>query len=102
MLELLAGADSNTVFDASGLLDDLKKALAERVIDAEMDHHLVGQEPGNRRDGYAKMTVITDTGQIELAVPRKRQARFDPRLIGRYQPRFRGSTTKSFRCAPAV
>ena len=55
-----------------------------------MDHHLAGEEPGNRRNGYGKKTVITDTGQIELAVPRDRQARFDPQLIAKYQRRFPG------------
>src|SRR5262249_60595836 len=60
--QLLAGADPKTVFDPNGLLDDLKKALAERVLNAEMDHHLAGEEPGNRRNGYGKKTVITDTG----------------------------------------
>ena len=44
--QLLAGADPKTVFDPNGLLDDLKKALAERVLNAEMDHHLAGEEPG--------------------------------------------------------
>jgi transposase-like protein len=39
-----------------------------------MDHHLAGEEPGNRRNGYGKKTVLTDTGRIELAVPRDRQA----------------------------
>jgi putative transposase len=43
--QLLAGADPKTVFDPNGLLDDLKKALAERVLNAEMDHHLAGEEP---------------------------------------------------------
>jgi transposase-like protein len=28
------------------------KALAERVLNAEMDHHLVNGEPGNSRNGY--------------------------------------------------
>jgi len=88
--QLLAGADPKTVFDPNGLLDDLKKVLAERVLNAEMDHHLAGEEPGNRRDGYGKKTVITDTGQIELEVPRDRQARFDPQLIAKYQRRFPG------------
>ena len=32
--QLLAGADPKTVFDPNGLLDDLKKALAERVLNA--------------------------------------------------------------------
>src|ERR1700758_3740978 len=82
--QLLSGADPKTVFDPNGLLDDLKKALAERVLNAERDHHLAGEEPGNRRNGYGKKTVITDT-QIELEVPRDRQARFDPQLIAKYQ-----------------
>src|SRR5512146_1242928 len=92
--QLLAGADPKTAFDPNGLIDDLKKALAERVLNAEMDHHLAAEEPGNRRNGYGKKTVITDTGQIELAVPRDRQARFDPQLIAKYQRRFPGFDDK--------
>src|ERR1700739_2135008 len=92
--QLLAGADPQAVFDPNGLLDALKKALAERVLNAEMDHHLAGEEPGNRRNGYGKKTVITDTGQIELEVPRDRQARFDPQLIAKYQRRFPGVDDK--------
>ena len=92
--QLLGGADPKTAFDPNGLLDDLKKALAERVLNAEMDHHLAGEEPGNRRNGYGKKTVITETGQIELAVPRDREARFDPQLIAKYQRRFPGFDDK--------
>lgn len=40
--QLLAGADPKTAFDPGGLLDGLKKALAERALNAEMDHHLSG------------------------------------------------------------
>ena len=92
--QLLAGADPKTAFDPNGLIDDLKKALAERVLNAEMDHHLAGEEADNRRNGYGKKTVITDTGQIELEVPRDRQARFDPQLIAKYQRRFPGFDDK--------
>jgi putative transposase len=92
--QLLAGADPKTAFDPNGVIDDLKKALAERVLNAEMDHHLGGEEPGNRRNGYGKKTVITDSGQIELAVPRDRQASFDPQLIAKYQRRFPGFDDK--------
>jgi len=52
--QLLAGADPKTVFDPNGLIDDLKKALAERVLNAEMDHHLSGEEPSNRRNVMAR------------------------------------------------
>src|SRR3954454_2405366 len=40
--QLLAGADPKTAFDPNGLLDGLKKAFAERALNAEMDHHLAG------------------------------------------------------------
>ena len=100
--QLLAGADPKTVFDPNRLLDDLKKALAERVLNAEMDHHLGGEEPGNRRNGYGKKTVITDTGRIELEVPRDRQARFDPQLIAKYQRRLPGFDDKIISMYPAA
>ena len=38
--ELLKDRDPKTMFSSEGLLGDLKKALAERVLNAEMDHHL--------------------------------------------------------------
>ena len=42
--ELLSGGDPKTLFESEGLLDELKKARAERVLNAEMDHHL-DQDP---------------------------------------------------------
>ena len=64
--QLLAGADPKTAFDPNGLLDDLKKALAERALNAEMDHHLAGDESGNSRNGYGKKTVVTESGKLAL------------------------------------
>jgi putative transposase len=92
--ELLAGADPKTVFDPSGLLDDLKKALAERALNAEMDHHLGDGADGNSRNGYGRKTVLTGSGKMELEVPRDRQATFDPQLIAKYQRRFPGFDDK--------
>ena len=82
--QLLAGADPKTAFEADGLLDDLKKALAERALNAEMDHHLAREETGNSRNGYGRKTVVTDTSKLDLQIPRDRQASFDPQLIARY------------------
>ena len=92
--QLLGGADPKTAFDPNGLLDDLKKALAERALNAEMDHHLANGEAGNSRNGYGKKTVVTDTARIELDVPRDRQSTFDPHLIAKYQRRFPGFDEK--------
>jgi putative transposase len=86
--QLLAGADAKTAFEADGLLDQLKKALAERALNAEMDHHLINGEPGNSRNGYGRKTVTTGTGKIALEIPRDRAGSFDPALIAKYQRRF--------------
>src|SRR6476659_6713802 len=72
--QLLAGADPKTAFDADGLIDDLKKALAERALNAEMDHHLASEEAGNSRNGYGRKTVTTETGTLALEIPRDRRA----------------------------
>jgi putative transposase len=92
--QLLAGADAKTAFDANGLLDGLKKALAERALNAEMDHHLASDEGGNSRNGYGRKTVTTETGRLELDIPRDRQASFDPQLTAKYQRRFPGFDDK--------
>jgi putative transposase len=95
--QLLAGADAKAAFEKDGLLDELKKALAERVLNAEMDHHLeTGAADGrtNSRNGYGKKTVLTDTGRMGLEVPRDRLSSFDPQLIAKYQRRFPGFDDK--------
>ena len=63
--ELLKDVDPKKVFSSEGLLSDIKKALAERMLNAELDDHLqneaaavgTGNEPaGNHRNGYTKKT----------------------------------------------
>jgi putative transposase len=86
--QLLAGRDPAEVFAKDGLLDDLKKALSERVLNAELDEHLDGERSGNRRNGSSKKTVLTGTSKMTLSVPRDRAGSFDPKLIAKYQRRF--------------
>ena len=93
--QLLGGADAKTAFDGGGLIDQLKKALAERALNAEMDHHLSSDGGrGNSRNGYGKKTVLTDDGSLELSIPRDRQSSFDPQLLAKYQRRFPGFNDK--------
>ncbi len=101
--ELLKDKDPKTIFTSEGLLGELRKALAERVLNAEMDHHLAdstqdevseGEKPGNRRNGYSKKTVLTENEAMELAIPRDRRGSFEPQLIAKYQRRFPGFDDK--------
>ena len=100
--ELLKDADPKKVFGSEGLLDEIKKALAERMLNAELDEHLAAQSAeadcaagaGNHRNGYSKKTVLTDTGKLELDIPRDRRGSFEPQLIAKYQRRFPGFDEK--------
>jgi len=93
--QLLAGSDAGAALQDGRLLDSLKKALAERALNAEMDHHLdQDSQDNNSRNGYGRKTVTTDGGKIEIEVPRDRAGSFDPQLIAKYQRRFPGFDDK--------
>lgn len=99
--ELLSGKDPKTVLSSEGLIGELKKALAERMLNAELDEHLSGEageappsSRGNHRNGYSKKTVLTDTESVELSIPRDRKGTFEPQLIAKYQRRFPGFDDK--------
>jgi putative transposase len=89
--QLLAGRDPKDVFSKDGLVDELKKALSERILNTELDEHLEAENAGgqsNHRNGYSKKSVLTATSKVTLAVPRDRAGTFDPQLIAKYQRRF--------------
>ena len=89
--QLLAGRDPDEVFAKDGLLDDLKKALSERILNAELDAHLEDERDegnANRRNGASKKSVLTGTSKMRLTIPRDRSGTFDPKLIAKYQRRF--------------
>ena len=91
MDQLLAGRDTSEVFARDGLVDELKKALSERILDAELDDHLEQEKAagsGNRRNGRSFKTVLTGTSKVPLDIPRDRSGTFDPKLIAKYQRRF--------------
>ena len=95
--QLLAGRDPREVFAKDGLVDELKKALANRVLSAELDDHLDGEAAAgkaNRRNGYSKKTVLGESSKLELRIPRDREGTFDPKLIAKYQRRFPGFDAK--------
>jgi len=86
---------------ADGLFKQLKKALIERALGAELTEHLgyekgdpAGRGSGNSRNGASSKTILTEDGEIEIAVPRDRAASFEPQLIAKGQTRFDGFDDK--------
>jgi putative transposase len=87
--ELLSGLSSpDELLGDAGLFRQLKKALMERALGAELTHHLGyekgdpgGRGTGNSRNGYSSKTVLGEEGEIELSIPRDRAGTFEPQLV---------------------
>src|SRR5262245_61634177 len=84
-----------------GLFKQLKKALIERALGAELTEHLgyekgdpAGRGTGNSRNGTSSKTLLTEEGEIDIAVPRDRAGSFEPQLIAKGQTRFDGFDDK--------
>jgi putative transposase len=87
--------------DVEAATQRFKKALLERALGAELQHHLTQEAgaappdaPANHRNGTSAKTVLTDAGAVPLAIPRDRQGTFAPVLIPTHTRRFTGFDDK--------
>lgn len=94
LLAQVQNKDAESLLGEWGLAGQLKKQLAERMLAAELNHHLTSEakqgKTGNHRNGSSRKTVITPGGELHLAIPRDRQATFEPQLVAKYQRRLSG------------
>jgi putative transposase len=80
-----------------GLLSDLTKTVLETALEVEMEDHLgyakhapEGRDRSNSRNGSRSKTVLTEVGEVEIDVPRDRDASFEPRIVKKRQRRLSG------------
>jgi putative transposase len=80
-----------------GLLGRLTKMVIEGALEGELDDHLgyekddpAGRDGGNSRNGHRAKTVLTDTGPVEISVPRDRESSFEPKIVAKRQRRLTG------------
>ena len=96
--QILAQAgDPAEILADGGLLKQLSARLIERALEAEMSAHLgyekhapEGRGSGNSRNGRTAKQVLTDTGPLEVSVPRDRDASFEPQILPKRQGRLEG------------
>lgn len=86
LIEQLA-AGVKTPADFQQVYRAFQKALTEKVLQAELTHHLgypegAGRAPdGNARNGTTPKRVTTDSGTLDLAIPRDRDSSFAPQFV---------------------
>ncbi len=100
--ELLADYEvPEDLLGEGGLFKQLKKALLERALGAELSEHLgyekgdpAGRGTGNSRNGHSGKTVITEDGPVDLTVPRDRNGTFEPQIVPKGVSRLDGFDDK--------
>ena len=101
LAELVKGKSPEEILGKDGVLKQLTKRLVENALEGEMTEHL-GYEPhasegrntGNSRNGKGEKTVHTESGSVEIEVPRDRAGTFDPKLVRKRQRRLEGFDDK--------
>ena len=100
------------ILGKDGLIRQLTKAVLERALEAELEHHLAQEresesdglvgsaETGgsgsarNVRNGWSRKTVKSDSGQFDLSIPRDRQSTFEPAIVPKHKRRLAGLDEK--------
>lgn len=93
--------DPQALFGTGGVLQQVKGALMERMLEAELTEHL-GHEPneakgrnsGNSRNGHTTKTVQTESGPVDIRIPRDRNGTFEPQVIPKHRRRLEGFDDK--------
>jgi putative transposase len=106
--ELVAGCQNEgDLFGPDGVFTRLKGAVMQRLLEAEMTTHLghdrnERRQGNNSRNGYSTKTVVTETGPVEVRVPRDREGTFEPQLIKKRRLDWRVSTRRYWRSMAAA
>lgn len=76
-------------------LRDLIKQTLQEALEGELEEYLgypknkppkdKSTKPSNVRNGYSTKTVKSDSGEVELEVPRDRKSEFEPQIVKKRQ-----------------
>lgn len=76
----------------NGLMQRLFGNIIQQFLEAEMEEHLGREkyerdstEEKNYRNGYSKKNIKTSFGEVELDIPRDRNAEFEPKVVKKYE-----------------
>ena len=65
-----------------GIFKQIQKCVIEKMFDAHFDYDEYQKFNGNNvRNGHSKKKIKTSFGESEIAVPRDREASFNPMIV---------------------
>ncbi|MDD4550020.1 MAG: IS256 family transposase [Syntrophomonadaceae bacterium] len=90
--QLIKENNLKDVKDVQQVLKDMFADTLQEMLEAEMDDELgytkydyKNKKSNNSRNGHSQKTVTSDYGDIELDIPRDRQAEFEPKIVKKHQ-----------------
>lgn len=81
------------VMGKNGLIQKLVKDVLENILEGEMEEHLGRSKherltesiKNNYRNGYSKKNLRSSFGDVDLEIPRDRNAEFEPKIVKKYE-----------------
>ena len=78
--------------DLSNLTKQFMKKMIDSMLEAELEEHT--QNSNVSKNGKYTKRVRSDTGEIELAIPRDRESSFEPKIVPKHQRTISGVDEK--------
>ena len=81
------------VVGKNGLMQRLLGGVMQQLLEAEMEEHLgrekyqrsADDDDKNYRNGYSRKNIRSSFGNVEIDVPRDRNAEFEPKAVKKYE-----------------
>lgn len=90
--ELMSEMQVKDMNDINSLFKEMVGDILENGLEEELDEELGyskydyrNKDTSNSRNGYSSKTMKTSFGDVEIAVPRDRNAEFEPQLVKKQQ-----------------
>lgn len=90
--QILEAYQPESVEDMQNALKDIFGPMFEAMLKGEMNDHLgyssndhCAKNTTNRRNGYSEKSIKTSAGEIDIQVPRDRDASFEPKIIPKHK-----------------
>ena len=96
MKEYVNSQKFNSTTEIMKAIKEMFREVIQAVMEGELDQELgyeksqreskgtVESEPKNYRNGYSQKTVKTQLGEVDINVPRDRNGKYEPQIIGKY------------------